>query len=301
MAFLGWQFDVQPSQGLTFTAPIAPVEGLVRASHIELARPGGVDIPLTYCASETGRDGATLTFRARMDETPRPLPRDGWQCVERRLLRAPDVRRRHRDLRGRLPGEGFTGRRPRPGRHPRLRVVSQARARRRHAARDACGAAAGHRLRLLAERPLPARVRSRWVQCRRARPGRVRWADDFVRRRGRRQLQSPLRDARAGRQLRALRAASGGSAAVHRRGTAGQGARRAGHAEDLLHVLVHGVLGARGIAHAHDRGRPRRRAAGRDLAAVFPGRHASLHGRAAVDEGDGSSTATSSTSPSSDG
>ena len=44
VAFLGWQFDVQPSQGLTFTAPIAPVEGLVRASQIELARPGGVDI-----------------------------------------------------------------------------------------------------------------------------------------------------------------------------------------------------------------------------------------------------------------
>ena len=79
VAFLGWQFDVQPSQGLTFTAPIAPVEGLVRASQIELARPGGVDIALTYCASETGRDSATLTFRARMDDTPRPLPRDSWQ------------------------------------------------------------------------------------------------------------------------------------------------------------------------------------------------------------------------------
>ena len=65
VAFLGWQFDVQPSQGLTFTAPIAPVEGLVRASQIELARPGGVDIALTYCASETGRDSATLTFRAQ--------------------------------------------------------------------------------------------------------------------------------------------------------------------------------------------------------------------------------------------
>ena len=27
VAFLGWQFDVQPSQGLTFQAPVAPVEG----------------------------------------------------------------------------------------------------------------------------------------------------------------------------------------------------------------------------------------------------------------------------------
>src|SRR4029450_10283234 len=35
VAFLGWQFDVQPSQGLTFQAPVAPVEGLVRETHIE--------------------------------------------------------------------------------------------------------------------------------------------------------------------------------------------------------------------------------------------------------------------------
>ena len=35
VAFLGWQFDVQPSEGLTFQAPIAPVEGLVRETHIE--------------------------------------------------------------------------------------------------------------------------------------------------------------------------------------------------------------------------------------------------------------------------
>src|SRR6185295_10729642 len=35
VAFLGWQFDVHPSQGLTFQAPIAPVEGLVRGSYIE--------------------------------------------------------------------------------------------------------------------------------------------------------------------------------------------------------------------------------------------------------------------------
>ena len=38
VAFLGWQFDVRPLQGLTFTAPIAAVEGLVRdatsSSHI---------------------------------------------------------------------------------------------------------------------------------------------------------------------------------------------------------------------------------------------------------------------------
>ena len=38
VAFLGWQFDVQPSQGLTFQAPIAPVEGVVRESYIESNR-----------------------------------------------------------------------------------------------------------------------------------------------------------------------------------------------------------------------------------------------------------------------
>src|ERR1044071_5528770 len=34
-AFLGWQFDVRPAQGLTFEAPVAPVRGLVRASYVE--------------------------------------------------------------------------------------------------------------------------------------------------------------------------------------------------------------------------------------------------------------------------
>ena len=79
VAFLGWQFDVRPLQGLTFTAPIAAVEGLVRDAHIELARPGGVDIPLTYCVAESARTNATLTFRTRMDEAPQPIPRDEWQ------------------------------------------------------------------------------------------------------------------------------------------------------------------------------------------------------------------------------
>ena len=80
VAFLGWQFDVQPSQGLTFQAPIAPVEGVVRESYIETNRGNrSADFALTYCASGDARAGATLTFRTRMDETPRPLPRDSWQ------------------------------------------------------------------------------------------------------------------------------------------------------------------------------------------------------------------------------
>src|SRR5688572_11353056 len=81
VAFLGWQFDVRPLQGLTFTAPIAPVEGLVRDAHIELAHPGAVDIPLTQCVAESSRTTAALTFRARMDETPQPIPRDDWQLA----------------------------------------------------------------------------------------------------------------------------------------------------------------------------------------------------------------------------
>jgi hypothetical protein len=81
VAFLGWQFDVRPLQGLTFSAPIATVEGLVRDAHIELARPGGVEMPLTYCVAESERAGAALTFRTRMDEAPQPIPRDEWQLA----------------------------------------------------------------------------------------------------------------------------------------------------------------------------------------------------------------------------
>ena len=102
VAFLGWQFDVRPLQGLTFTAPIAAVEGLVRDAHIELAHPGGVEVPLTYCVAESGRTSAALTFRTRMDETPQPIPRDGLAAGVRRLLDARDVGTRYRCLRGGL-------------------------------------------------------------------------------------------------------------------------------------------------------------------------------------------------------
>ncbi len=80
VAFLGWQVDVRPSNGLTFQAPVAPVEGLVRGTYIESdGRNQGADFGLTYCASASGQQGGTLTFRPRMDGAPRPLPRDGWQ------------------------------------------------------------------------------------------------------------------------------------------------------------------------------------------------------------------------------
>ena len=80
VAFLGWQFDVEPSEGLTFQTPVAPVEGLVRATHIE---PNGgtrtTELGLAYCAFPPGAQAATLTFRAKMDDVPRPLSRDTWQ------------------------------------------------------------------------------------------------------------------------------------------------------------------------------------------------------------------------------
>jgi hypothetical protein len=80
VAFLGWQFDVDPSQGLTFGAPVAPVQGIVRQSYIA-AVPGrrNTDFGLKYCALAESRMDAVVTFRTRMDEMPHPLPRDSWQ------------------------------------------------------------------------------------------------------------------------------------------------------------------------------------------------------------------------------
>jgi len=82
VAFLGWQFDVQPSEGLTFQAPIAPVEGLVRETHIEAAGGRRIALGLAYCAKDARQPDATLTFRGRMDAVPQPMPRETWQFAE---------------------------------------------------------------------------------------------------------------------------------------------------------------------------------------------------------------------------
>lgn len=89
VAFLGWQFDVQPSDGLTFQAPTAPVEGVVRGSYVE-TEPGKryTGFRLPYCARAAQQENATLTFRTRIDAPPRALPREAWQfgddgCVVR--------------------------------------------------------------------------------------------------------------------------------------------------------------------------------------------------------------------------
>jgi hypothetical protein len=79
VAFLGWQFDVQPGQGLTLDVPVAPVAGVVRASHVETGvGPRFTGFRLPYCASDPNQADARLTHRYRMEETPRPLPRSSW-------------------------------------------------------------------------------------------------------------------------------------------------------------------------------------------------------------------------------
>ena len=133
------------------------------------------------------------------------------------------------------------------------RRISSSEAARRDAARESGADAARHRLRLLAERTLPSRVRARRLQPGRARPRRVRWPDDRVGRRRRRQLQPSICKPGTGRQLRAVDPSSGRPAPVHRRRTAGEGDRGVGCPAHLLHVLLHRVLGTSRIADAHER------------------------------------------------
>ena len=90
VAFLGWQFDVRPGDGLSLTVPTAPVSGVVRASAITVSRsgPGGA-IGLAYCAADASQPDATLTFRSEIEKAPMVFPRDSWQfasdgCAVRR-------------------------------------------------------------------------------------------------------------------------------------------------------------------------------------------------------------------------
>jgi hypothetical protein len=93
VAFLGWQFDVTPAQGLTFQAPVAPVDGRVRASAI-IVEAGSRDtgFALPYCAASPTQAGATVTYRQRMDAEGETLAGSTWHfdrngCVV--ILRAP--------------------------------------------------------------------------------------------------------------------------------------------------------------------------------------------------------------------
>jgi hypothetical protein len=79
VAFLGWQFDVRPAQGLTFEAPVAPVRGVVRASYIEDGRgPRYTGFAVQYCARDAAQADATLTFRTAIDGASTVVPRDAW-------------------------------------------------------------------------------------------------------------------------------------------------------------------------------------------------------------------------------
>jgi hypothetical protein len=78
VAFLGWQFDV--TGGLGFQAPVAPVEGPVRASFIvTAAQPRVAAGRLPYCAAPDTLAGTRVTFRTRIDADARTLPSDAWR------------------------------------------------------------------------------------------------------------------------------------------------------------------------------------------------------------------------------
>src|SRR5579871_6789057 len=80
VVFLGWQFDVRPGQGLTFQAPAVPVKGVVRESYPAAQAISRASIfSLSYCAADPQQPDARLTFRTRIDESARDLPRDQWR------------------------------------------------------------------------------------------------------------------------------------------------------------------------------------------------------------------------------
>jgi hypothetical protein len=90
VAFVGWQFDVRPGQGLGLTVPTAPVEGVVRASIVTTGPTGPeATAALTYCAADPAQPDAALTVRASIDGPAQTLPRESWQfarggCAVRR-------------------------------------------------------------------------------------------------------------------------------------------------------------------------------------------------------------------------
>jgi len=79
VAFLGWQFDVPPGNGLALEAPTAPITGLVRQSYVEEG--GGrhyTGFRLAYCAADREDQDARLTFRAAIEAPAQIVPREQW-------------------------------------------------------------------------------------------------------------------------------------------------------------------------------------------------------------------------------
>jgi alpha/beta hydrolase family protein len=80
VAFLGWQFDVRPGEGLALKVPSAPVTGLVRASAITVGPSGPAGaIGLAYCASDPAQTDSTLTYRTAIAGPAQVIPRESWQ------------------------------------------------------------------------------------------------------------------------------------------------------------------------------------------------------------------------------
>jgi hypothetical protein len=80
LAFLGWQFDVPPAQGLGLRAPVAPVRGTVRTNYVHArASAGNTAFALTYCAADPAQASATLTIRTQIDGVAQAVPRQGWR------------------------------------------------------------------------------------------------------------------------------------------------------------------------------------------------------------------------------
>lgn len=80
VVFLGWQFDVEPEDGLTFQAPTVPVKGIVRASiPVDRSPYGPNAFALSPCAVDPEDQNAKLTFRTRIDEPAQVLPRAQWR------------------------------------------------------------------------------------------------------------------------------------------------------------------------------------------------------------------------------
>jgi hypothetical protein len=80
VAFLGWQFDIEPEQGLTFEAPVVPVRGVVRASYIDTgAGPRYQGFGISYCARDPEQPTAVLSHRTSIDGDATALPRERWQ------------------------------------------------------------------------------------------------------------------------------------------------------------------------------------------------------------------------------
>ena len=99
VAFLGWQFDVQPSRDSRSRRRSRRSKGSCVKATSKRAAGATIEFGFAYCASTRASQSATLTFRARMDETPQPLPRDDVAVCRGRVLGASGHGRRRRPLR----------------------------------------------------------------------------------------------------------------------------------------------------------------------------------------------------------